>query len=290
MKMELAIREYLKDIEIRQYTPKTIRNYTVNLRILFLFSQNEGVIDTEDITPALIKSYVAFLSSKGHKGSYINGLLKVAKSFIQYCYNEDYGAFNTKNRFSWVKEEKPVILTFKPEEVKDVMKACKGNDFLSLRDRCILTMFFETGIRAYELCCIKKEDIHNDFILIRGKNHKQRCAPISPILSKAMIKYEVARDNRFPFPKTDYYFVSFHDNQLTNSAVEHVCKKYSNGMSPHKFRHFFAQHQLKMGVDIYTISRLLGHESVAITQIYLRSLREEDIVSEAKNRSVLGSL
>lgn len=295
MKLELAIKEYLKDIEIRKFTPKTIRSYTVNLRILFLFAKQEGVEETEDLSVAFVKSFASFLVNKGHKGTYINGLLKVSKSFVQYCYNEGYGGFQTKYKFPWVKEEKPIIRAFKPQDVKKIMSSCNGTDFLSLRDKCVLTMMFETGVRCWELCCIKKQDIHEDFIIIDGKGGKQRVVPITPILWKAMTKYEVSRDNKFPFPKTDYYFVSFHDNQLTNSAVEHIIKRHGEGIegirvSPHTCRHFFAQTQVKMGTDLYTISRLLGHENISITQIYLNSLRDEDVIQQTKHRSVLQSL
>lgn len=295
MKVELAIKEYLRDIEIRKYTPKTIRSYTVNLGVLLSFLEIQNITETEDLTPLVMKEFALFMSKRGRKGTYINSLLKVAKSFITYCYNEGYGGFNTRYKFAWVKEEKPVVRAFKPKDVKMMLGDCVGADFLPIRDRAILTMLFETGIRCYELCCIQNEDIHDDFIIIKGKNHKQRVVPITPILSKAMIKYNVMKDNQFPFKKNEFYFVSFHGNQLTNSAVEHIIKRHGEGVegvrvSPHTCRHFFAQTQLKMGTDLYTISRLLGHESIAITQTYLDSLRDEDVIQQSKHRSVLGSL
>ena len=221
--------------------------------------------------------------------------LKSVKSFIQYCYDEEYGCFNTRGKFVWCKEEKPIIRTFQPKDVKRMLSHCSGRDFLSIRDRAVLTTFFETGIRCWELCCIKNADIYEDFIIIHGKNHKQRVVPITAVLHKALIKYEVARAKEFPYPKNDYYFVSFHDYQLTNSAVEHIIKRHGEGIegirvSPHTCRHFFAQQQVKMGTDLYTISRLLGHENIGITQTYLNSLRDEEVIEIAKQKSVLQSL
>lgn len=68
-----------------------------------------------------------------------------------------------------------------------------------MRDKAILTILFETGIRCWELCCIQKPDIHEDFIIIQGKNHKQRVVPITPILRKALTKYDtVAADYFYP--------------------------------------------------------------------------------------------
>lgn len=79
---------------------------------------------------------------------------------------------------------------------------------------------------------------------------------------------------------------------LTVTAVEIIVKLYGEGIedvrvSPHTCRHFFAQQHVKMGTDLYTISRLLGHENIQITQTYLKSLRDRDIVEIAKSRSVL---
>lgn len=166
-------------------------------------------------------------------------------------------------------------------------------DYLSLRDYAILTLLFETGIRCWELCCIREEDIHNDFIIINGKNHKQRVVPITPVLKKAMLRYESGKEKYFMLrPHDAFYFLSFHGRQLTDGAVEYVLRKRGEGIegvrvSPHTCRHFFAQQQVKMGTDLYTISRLLGHENIGITQTYLNSLRDQEVIEIAKQKSVL---
>ena len=184
-------------------------------------------------------------------------------------------------------------MAFTPADVRTILKSCKGGDFLQIRDAAILTMLFETGIRCWELCCIRPSDVHGDYIIINGKNHKQRVVPVTPIMRKAMMKYELAAENYFTLKNNDdFYFLSFHGRQLTNSAVEHVIKKHGESVkgvrvSPHTCRHFFAQQQIKMGTDLYTISRLLGHENVQITQTYLNSLRDDDIINMTKQRSVL---
>ena len=178
-----------------------------------------------------------------------------------------------------------------------MMISCGGNDFLSVRDKAILSTLFETGIRCWELCCVKPEDIHEDYIVITtGKNHKQRVVPITPILKKALMRYEAAKMYYFTLKSTDdYYFLSNHGRQLTNSAIEHIVKRHGESIegirvSPNTCRHFFAQQQVKMGTDLYTISRLLGHENIGITQTYLNSLRDSDIIKIAKQKSVLMNL
>lgn len=294
MLIEAAAKEYLVEIEVRKFTKKTITSYRNNLNIFLRYCKEvECISEMDEISLAVVRKFSLFMSEKGKKGSYINSLLKVAKAFIQYCYDEGIGGFNTKKNFKWCKQDKAVIMAFTPADVRTMLNSCKGNSYLQLRDAAVLTMFFETGIRCWELCCVRPCDIHSDFIIINGKNHKQRVVPITPVLRKAMMKYEMAKENYFALKNIDdYYFLSFHGRQLNNSAVEHIVKRHGDGISgirvsPHTCRHFYAQQQVKMGTDLYTISRLLGHENIQITQTYLNSLRDDDIIRIAKQKSVL---
>ena len=290
MTVENAIREFLIEIEIRKYTPKTRKGYKNNHS---LFSRFLGNFDIEDLTLGEVKRFTAYMVERGKKGTYINGILKCVKSFIQYCFEEGYGGFNTKRNFKWCKEDKLVIVTFQPQDVKKLLADCRGGGFLAVRDKAIITTFFETGIRNWELCNIQPQDIHDDFIVINGKNHKQRVVPVTPVLKKALSKYDEAKEKYFTLKNTDdYYFLSFHGKRLTCEANENILKRHSEGIvgirvSPHTCRHFFAQQHLKMSTDLYTISRLLGHENIRITQTYLNSLRDEDVITATKNNSVL---
>ncbi|MBQ8691500.1 MAG: tyrosine-type recombinase/integrase [Phascolarctobacterium sp.] len=297
MKTKQALQEYLLEIEIRKYTPKTIRSYRNNLNLFVRYLQEEAdVFEAENITLAVVRKFSLYMVERGKRGTYINGLLKTAKSFIQYCYDEGYGGFNTKKNFKWCKEDKPIITAFKVAHVKQMLSSCNGSDFLSVRDKALLSVLFETGIRCWELCCITPGDIHEDFIIINGKNHKQRVVPITPILRKALLKYDTVKERYFTLKSTDnYYFLSNHGRQLTNCAVEHIVKRHGEGIegirvSPHTCRHFFAQQQVKLGTDLYTISRLLGHENIGITQTYLNSLRDDEVIQIAKQKSVLMNL
>lgn len=174
-----------------------------------------------------------------------------------------------------------------------MLKECGGSGYYDIRDKTIITMFIETGIRNSELCNIKPEDIHNDFILINGKNHKQRVVPVTPILKKAMVKYDREKEKYFAIRQVEnYYFLSRTGRRLTPEANENILKKRGSEIcgvrvSPHTCRHFYAQQQLQMGTDLYTISRLLGHENIQITQTYLNSLRDEEIIESNKTRSVI---
>lgn len=294
MKLQAAVKDYLIDIEIRKYSPRTIQSYRLKLRQFTQYCESVDVNDTDDLTMGVIKQFTKHMMERDLKGSYINGILKTIKSFIQYCYDEDYGGFNTRNKsFKWVKEEKSVVRAFTPRDVRLLLNNCKGSGYLDIRDSCIFTLLAETGVRCLELCKIKPEDIKDDFIIINGKNNKQRAVPISPVLKKALMRYDRVRTEYFRDKVIDkFYFLSFSGRQLNNGALDYIIKRRGKGIedvrvSIHTMRHFFAQQQIKMGVDIYTISRLLGHENVSITQIYLNGLNDSEIVKEARLNSVL---
>lgn len=295
MKIKAAVQDWLVECEIRRYTPKTLKGYRTNLNIFMRFCAEElDVHDMEEVTAATIKKFTQTLIRKGHKGTYVNGLLKTVKSFIQYCYDEYGEGFNTRNKgFKWVKEEKPIIKAFKPKDIKLILDNCRGVDYLAIRDAAIITAFIETGIRCWELCCIQPKDVFEDHIVIQGKNHKRRIVPITPVLKKALMRYDRTKEGYFAYKNTEeYYFLSYTGKQLTNAAVEYLVKKRGKGVegvriSPHTFRHTFAQLSLKQGRDLYSLSRQLGHENLQITSIYLRSLQDEDIIKIAKENSVL---
>ena len=89
MKISTAVKEYLIEIEVRKFTPKTIRSYRNNLNLFLRFCEEEAdVTEIEDVSLAVVRQFSRFMSERGKKGSYINGLLKVAKAFIQYCHEK----------------------------------------------------------------------------------------------------------------------------------------------------------------------------------------------------------
>ena len=295
MKISTAVKDYLVEIEIRKYSDRTIETAKSKLKMFTNYCAEElDTIDIEDVTPQIVKRYTQHLTKRGLKGTTINGTLKTLKSFIQYCFEEEYGGFNTKRGgFKYVKQEKPIIRAFTRKDIKLILDSCKGTDYLATRDTAFLTLLFETGVRCSEARNIKHTDIKEDYILINGKNNKQRVVPITPILKKAMLRYERTAESYFLNKNIDdVYFLSRNGKQLNNSAVLHMMKRRGKGIedirvSPHTCRHFFAQQQVKMGTDLYTISRLLGHENISITQIYLNSLRNEDLIKITKGNSVL---
>lgn len=199
-----------------------------------------------------------------------------------------------------MKEEKTVIKPFSDKEVKRMLEAFQGDDYINIRSSAVIAMLFDTGISSYELCTLTNDCIHEDSILIMGKGKKERRVDKSPYLAKILMKYERVKQFNFEFKSLikDSYFLSRTGKHLTNSAVERIVKmagesaKVSSEIrcSPHTCGHYFAQAQLKHGTDVYSLSRLLGHENIKITQGYLQGLHDEEVVIKLIKSIVLMNL
>ena len=296
MKTTVATKEFIYEKQLKNHTPKTLKGYKTTLgQFNEWLNKYCDIQEIEEIETPHLKQYINYHLKQKHKATYINGIIKVLRSYFKYCNAEEYTSVNYK-KIEWAKEDKPIINCFTPEQVKKMLAFYSGKNYTSIRNKTILITFVETGIRCNELINIKSEDIKENFIIIHGKNHKDRMVGITPALGKQLIKYGAAREAYFDIRKTDeQYFLSFSGRILTNSAIEKIVKDAGKGfdavrVSPHTFRHFFAQQQLKNGMDIYSLSRLLGHESVAITQIYLRNMRDKEIVEKSINQSVIANL
>lgn len=297
------LEEFLLELEIKNYSKRTLKSYRNNnlLFITFLYKEFE-ITEVEEVKANHIKIYIKFLKARGNKETYINGILKCFRAFFKYAYDEEIINENPMKKVGWVKEEKVLIKTFTDSEVTRMMDIYKGRDYMNLRNKCILAVLFDTGIRNLELCNLKNKDITERTINVKNsKGKKERNLPISPYLKKIINRYVACRDSFFEnriIDENTPFFISYRFKPLTVEAVERVIKiagqkaeiRKEIRCSPHTCRHYFAQAQLRNGLDVYSLSRLLGHENITITKRYLQGLKDEEIVEMSIKTSPLMNL
>ena len=300
MFMKELKQEYIFDCKIRDLAPRTVQNYEKQLDYFIRFlDESQDVKNLEELKPIHIKQFVAMLQEKKNKPSYINDLLKAVKCMCGYAYREGYTTELISKRVKNVKEPKVLIHTFSDDEIVRMLKYFDGEDYLSIRNRLMLMMMFDTGLRISEIINLKPEQIRDGYFNIFGKGRKERVVPQNAIVSKWMMKYNRVRNVYFEFKKVEgYYFLSKNGKRLTEEAVCKFMKRAAKDVgvnplvrvSPHTCRHSFAHQSLKNGLDLYSLSRLLGHESVSITQRYLEAIRDDQILTSAKKTGVLDNL
>lgn len=301
MLLDESLKEFLFECEIRKYTWKTIKGYRNGLEFLINYLKVEhGLSNIEEVQTRHLKAFFMYQSKRGRKETYMNGLLKTYRAFFKYHIGEENISSNPVLKVSWMKEPKTIIKTFQDNEVRGMLEAYPESDFISVRNKAIIAMLFDTGIRCYELCTLTNDAMKDNYILVNGKGKKERQVGNSPYLAKILMKYDRIKQYNFEYKniKVNSYFLSRTGRPLTNSAVERIVKiagEYAHvsddiRCSPHTCRHYFAQAQLRNGMDVYSLSRILGHDNIKITQRYLQGLQDNDVVTKSIKTSVLMNL
>lgn len=300
MFLQDVIKEFIFEIKLRNYSERTIKGYKNNILKFARYMKNEfEIVEIEEISHVHIKSYLNFLKGNGLTEVYINTILKNLRSFYKYCFTEGY-CLNVALKVGWLRERKTIIKTFSDDEIRKMMDVYNYSSYIHARNKCIMDILIDTGIRNFELCQLKITDIRETVIYIMGKGKKERVVPISPYLKKIMIKYERIREGYLKnnILHYDNYFLSYRNKPLTTEAVERIvrlCGEKANvnkniRCSPHTCKHYFAQAQLRNGLDVYSLSRLLGHENVTITKRYLQGLKDKEVLELGMKSSPLMNL
>ena len=301
MLLDDSVKEFIFECQIRQYTWKTVKGYKNTLEYLATYLKEvHHLTDIEQVNEHHLKAFFAYQINKKCKETYLNGLIKVYRAFYKYLVEQEYVVKNPILKVSWMHEPTNIIKTFSDEEVKRMLSVYPETDYLNIRNKAIMAMLFDTGIRNYELCCLPNDNIKDNYIAIYGKGKKERQVGKSPYLSKILMKYERVKKYYFEFKnvKLDNYFLSRTGRPLTNEAVGRIVHiageqaKVSDTIrcSPHTCRHWFAQSQIKNGIDVYSLSRLMGHSNIKITQRYLEGMKDSEIVSQSIKTSPLMNL
>ena len=301
MKAKEILEEFKLECELQRLSKRTIKGYYNNTALcLYYIEKYFNISNIEEIHTLHLKKYFQYLIGRKLSPSYINGILKCLRAFFKFALGEGYISENPSQRVNWQREGKVLIETFTDDEVENLLNAFDISNYLSCRNKLILAVAFDTGARNTEICDILNQDIKDNVILIHGKGNKERNVPLTPYLKKLMMKYERKKEYYFYDKQLEYnnYFLSRTGRPLTKEALEHIFNQANDiaqvrsdiRCSPHTARHYYAQANLRHGLDVYSLSRLLGHENINITKRYLQSLQDKDIVTMAVNTSPLSHL
>ncbi|MFS0647177.1 tyrosine-type recombinase/integrase [Siminovitchia sp. 179-K 8D1 HS] len=303
MKIVEAIKEFEFEQQVNGLSKKYIALCQHRLNSWKTYMIDELFIDEVDlVTERHIKLFIRYRQNLGReKNITINNRLATLKVFFKFLIEmeviskEKNPMANIKN----LKEGRTVISTFTDDEVKRIIDSTGSQTYSNIRDKTILIFLFETGVRVSELVGIRNSDVFLDRIFIRGKGSHERYVYISKKMRRQMKRYERAKKLRFEhLPSSmvdDYYFLNQEADGMSRSNVNKILRRAGTKAkvreeircSPHDCRHYFAQKQIKQGIDVYSLSRLLGHSSIDITTQYLRGLQMDDIIDIGRRTSPL---
>ncbi len=265
--------DYLMELEIRNYSPNTIKTYRSIINGFYKFLLNEKNLDDIRLILKSFKRYIRYLKrEKLVSQNYIYLVTVVLKKFFEF------GGISILEDVKTPKRTKSLPKSLNEEEVKKLIHAIDGHQddshkkqAFKLRNKVLLALLYSTGLRVSELVFLETDsvDLEERTIRIRGKGEKDRIVLFD---DNTRILIEDYLDKRPG--EGDYLFLNRSGNHLTTRYVQMMIKDYATAagikkrVTPHILRHSFATHLLKNGVDIRAIQQLLGHSNLSTTQIY----------------------
>ena len=262
----------------KRFSPHTLLAYRNDLEAFAAFLQRRyGIPDLKSTERDMVRSWVVDLMEAGRSPSTIARKLSVLRTYFKFLLKE---AVIMANPVQHVRAPKagrrlPVFVEeSRMERLRTVFDG--GMSFSSCRDRLLVETLYQTGIRLAELIGLREEDLDFDRQKLRviGKRRKERVIPFTREFGNSLQEY-IRLKKLTPFDnKPEVLFVKDNGERLNPRFVYTVVKNYLDMVdtpgkkSPHVLRHTFATHLLNKGADLYAVKELLGHASLAATQIY----------------------
>ena len=269
------IKNFLDYLTIeKRYSVHTTVSYKNDLNQFNLYlSESYSGIEFQKVEMIHVRSYMVHLLESKLAKSTVARKVSSIKSLYKFMKKEQLISSSPIQLLETPKLDSRLPVFLKEEEVVNLFEEFKFEDsFSGKRDKMILYLFYQTGIRLSELIGIKNVDVRNGELKVLGKRNKERIIPLSNNIQPLIDQYLNLKDD-LGFKKK-YFFVTDNGNKLYEKFVYRKVNYYLSMVSskqkksPHILRHTFATHMLNNGADLNSIKEILGHENLSATQVY----------------------
>ena len=269
----------------RNYSLCTVTSYAKDLKQFedFVKERKEGTFVAKEVDADLVRNWIVSLLEEKIAPASVNRKLSSLKSFFKFLMKEQIVSVDPVRFVTGPKVKKRLPVFVKEKDMELLLDGEDfENDFEGIRDRLILEMLYDTGVRRSELVGICDADIDYDAMQIKvtGKRNKQRLIPFAERLKRLMLMYKEVRDREVG-TNEGRFFVREDGQPLTAGVLYLIVKKKLSLVpalakcSPHVLRHSFATSMLNNGAELNAVKELLGHSSLASTSIYTHTTFEE---------------
>ena len=268
----------------RNRSELTVCRYEQSLRDFESYFKNrDGQLSWESVDSDIIRDWMESMMDKGDMASTVNSSLSAVRSFFRFALSRGLVTHDPSYVVKGPKKQKSLPQFVREEEMNRLLDTPQmwEEGFAGLRARTIIIMFYETGIRLAELIGLDVTDV--DFaahqIKVTGKRNKQRIIPFGAELEAVLREYITQRNDQLQVDQA--LVLSDKGKRMTRSQVEKIVKRHLSltttlkKRTPHVLRHSFATAMLNNGAGLEDVRLLLGHESVATTQIYTHTTFEQ---------------
>jgi len=262
----------------KNYSQHTVLAYIRDIESLEEYLNGHyDVNDINDVEYSLIRQWIIELVNKGISNRSINRKVSSLNAYYKFLQKTQIIENNPLKKHKALKVGKKVNLPFSQEELREVLdNTIEVNDFESARDSLIVELFYSTGIRRIELVNLNLKDVNfsQKQLKVLGKRNKERYIPIIDSLLQSFDTYIIYRNQLPTIIDKEVLFLTKKGIKIYEMLVYRIINKYFSiasskaKCSPHVLRHSFATHLLNEGADLNAVKELLGHTSLAATQVY----------------------
>ena|SRR5687768_2875168 len=280
------IDSFLKYLQYeKRLSPNTVLAYQIDLQQLNDFLLKEH--DHPEISTAsysLIRTWIVSLVETGMEPASVNRKIACLRSFFKFLLKQEVISKDPMSKITVLKTKKRLPRFVKEDDMVNLLDNQVFDDtFEGQRNRLILEIFYCTGIRLSELINLKERsvDLHNRTIKVLGKRNKERVIPFSASLVPVIENYLSIRNREVEMKDHGNLFVRDNGQACYPMMIYKIVKKYLDQFpgveqrSPHILRHTYATHLLNKGADLNAVKDLLGHTSLAATQVYTHNSMEK---------------
>ena len=261
----------------KKYSQHTAVAYQRDIEMFQLFLTNEfSVSEVSDANYSQIRSWIVELVSANVTNRTINRKVSSLNSYYKFLLKIEVIELNPLTKHKALKVSKKLQIPFSETEIASVLNGIDTDSFEGLRDKLIIELFYSTGMRRVELVNLQLSDvdISQRQVKVLGKRNKERFIPLLPNVIKTHRAYLDERSQLKLVKDSNALFLSLKGVKVYEKLVYRVITNYFDTVSskvkksPHILRHSFATHLLNNGADLNSVKELLGHSSLAATQVY----------------------
>ena len=262
----------------KNYSELTIKAYGKDIQSFLDFLKEEYKNENlKEVNYAQIRTWIIKMVNQNISNRSINRKISSLNSFFKFLIKTEYIKINPLAKHKALKTSKKVQVPFSEEEINSVLnKISHADSFEGVRNKLIIELFYATGIRRIELINIKIKniDLESKTVKILGKRNKERVIPLLNMLVDSIKTYLEKRKSLEKIEDEDYLLLTVKGVKLYETLVYRIINEYFSlasskvKKSPHILRHSFATHLLNQGAELTAVKELLGHSSLAATQVY----------------------